>query len=258
MDSRMYPQGKLPYFSKHVAGVLTYFRRSDASEIFRLGPTFIRAFQTKTKGNDSGSARTGFSSNATISGTGKLRNIFGLTCAVVVKDAGVTVGTGSTPIKVVAGLWASIDPDNDSTYTAITSAAIIGQFVCNNSNSTTKLKISGIIVSVFGGDSANATAGAYFKALRQNSGASMIADYGLDLYSAEAGGYSVNKFAVADIRLAGINGGTGLTISSGSGAPTHSVPKGSIYLRSDGSSTSTRLYTASDSSGSWVAMTSAS
>jgi hypothetical protein len=44
----------------------------------------------------------------------------------------------------------------------------------------------------------------------------------------------------------------------GSGAPTVVAAKGSIYLRSDGSSTSTRLYVASDSAGAWVAVTTAS
>lgn len=44
----------------------------------------------------------------------------------------------------------------------------------------------------------------------------------------------------------------------GSGAPSVSAAKGSLYLRSDGSSTSTRLYSASDSAGTWVAVTTAS
>lgn len=44
----------------------------------------------------------------------------------------------------------------------------------------------------------------------------------------------------------------------GSGAPTVSAAKGSIYLRSDGSSTSTRLYVNSDGSTTWVAVTTAS
>lgn len=53
---------------------------------------------------------------------------------------------------------------------------------------------------------------------------------------------------------------SGLEISStanfgvfcGSGAPTISAAKGSLYLRSDGSSTSTRLYVATDSAGTWT------
>lgn len=47
-------------------------------------------------------------------------------------------------------------------------------------------------------------------------------------------------------------------ITSGTGAPSAVVPQGSLYLRTDGSSTSTRLYVASDSAGTWVAVTTAS
>lgn len=38
----------------------------------------------------------------------------------------------------------------------------------------------------------------------------------------------------------------------GSGAPTINAPQGSIYLRTDGSSTTTRAYVAQNSSGSWI------
>lgn len=43
----------------------------------------------------------------------------------------------------------------------------------------------------------------------------------------------------------------------GSGAPTLAAAKGSLYLRSDGSSTSTRAYIATDSAGTWTAITTA-
>lgn len=48
----------------------------------------------------------------------------------------------------------------------------------------------------------------------------------------------------------------GPLIYSGSGAPTISAAvKGSLYLRTDGSSTSTRLYVATDTAGTWTAVT---
>lgn len=50
----------------------------------------------------------------------------------------------------------------------------------------------------------------------------------------------------------------GFGIYYGSGAPTVSAAQGSIYLRSDGSSSSTRLYVNSDGSTTWVNFTSAS
>ena len=50
----------------------------------------------------------------------------------------------------------------------------------------------------------------------------------------------------------------GFGVYLGSGAPTVSAAKGSLYLRSDGSSTSTRLYSNSDGATTWVAVTTAS
>lgn len=50
----------------------------------------------------------------------------------------------------------------------------------------------------------------------------------------------------------------GFGVYLGSGAPTIAAAKGSLYLRSDGSSASTRLYVNSDSSTTWVAVTTAS
>jgi hypothetical protein len=50
----------------------------------------------------------------------------------------------------------------------------------------------------------------------------------------------------------------GLGIYIGSGAPTVSAAQGSLYLRTDGSSTSTRLYVNSSGSTTWVAVTTAS
>lgn len=49
-----------------------------------------------------------------------------------------------------------------------------------------------------------------------------------------------------------------LGIFVGSGAPTVSAAQGSLYLRTDGSSTSTRLYVNSNGSTTWVAVTTAS
>lgn len=53
------------------------------------------------------------------------------------------------------------------------------------------------------------------------------------------------------------NGTQALGIYVGSGAPSLSAAQGSIYLRSDGSSTSTRLYVNTDGSTTWTNFTSA-
>lgn len=47
------------------------------------------------------------------------------------------------------------------------------------------------------------------------------------------------------------------TISSGTGAPAFTAPQGSLYLRLDGSSTSTRLYVNTTGSTTWTNFTSA-
>lgn len=47
-------------------------------------------------------------------------------------------------------------------------------------------------------------------------------------------------------------------VYAGSGAPSFAAPKGSLYLRTDGSSSSTRAYICSVASGTWVAVTTAS
>ena len=50
---------------------------------------------------------------------------------------------------------------------------------------------------------------------------------------------------------------SGLGIYVGSGAPTISAAQGSIYLRTDGSSTSTRLYVNTTGSTTWTNVTTA-
>lgn len=52
-------------------------------------------------------------------------------------------------------------------------------------------------------------------------------------------------------------GAAALGIYWGSGAPTISAPKGSIYMRTDGSSTSTRLYVNTDGATTWTNVTTA-
>lgn len=46
----------------------------------------------------------------------------------------------------------------------------------------------------------------------------------------------------------------GLTITSGSGAPATTQPKGSLYLRTDGGAVNDRMYVATDSAGAWTAV----
>lgn len=50
---------------------------------------------------------------------------------------------------------------------------------------------------------------------------------------------------------------TGPTITFGTGAPTASAPQGSVYIRTDGSSTSTRMYINTTGSTTWTNFTTA-
>lgn len=47
----------------------------------------------------------------------------------------------------------------------------------------------------------------------------------------------------------------GPELLSGTGAPTLTAPKGSLYLRTDGSSVSTRAYINTDGAGTWTPVT---
>lgn len=53
-------------------------------------------------------------------------------------------------------------------------------------------------------------------------------------------------------------GTTGIGLYFGSGAPTVSAVKGSLYIRTDGSSSSNRLYINTTGSTAWAAITTAS
>jgi len=49
----------------------------------------------------------------------------------------------------------------------------------------------------------------------------------------------------------------GIGFLAGTGAPTFAAPKGSIYVRTDGSSSSTRMYINTDGSTTWTSVTTA-
>lgn len=55
----------------------------------------------------------------------------------------------------------------------------------------------------------------------------------------------------------GIGLGGGVKVTTGSGAPTHSAAKGSLYIRTDGTSTSTRMYINTNGATTWTNFTTA-
>jgi hypothetical protein len=74
---------------------------------------------------------------------------------------------------------------------------------------------------------------------------------------------SIQKAALAaepyiELQVMNVTPGKTLTgIFMGAGAPTFAAGKGSLYLRSDGSSTSTRAYINTDGSTTWTNLTTA-
>lgn len=70
-------------------------------------------------------------------------------------------------------------------------------------------------------------------------------------------GVSGTAVTAGGVKAFGLGSGT-VGIAWGSGVPTLSAGQGSLYLRTDGSSTSTRLYVNSDGGTTWVAVTTAS
>jgi hypothetical protein len=81
-----------------------------------------------------------------------------------------------------------------------------------------------------------------------------------------AGTATLNGTIVTGDTAVTAGGAEALTLSSasgapgiyfGSGAPTVSAPQGSIYLRTDGSSTSTRLYVNTNGTTGWTNVTTA-
>lgn len=66
--------------------------------------------------------------------------------------------------------------------------------------------------------------------------------------------------AVASASNANFNGKItlqGVTVEAGTGAPAHTAAKGSLYIRLDGSSTSTRMYVNTDGGTTWTNFTTA-
>lgn len=108
--------------------------------------------------------------------------------------------------------------------------------------------VDGAVVAHLDGDSAQTISNAAFKATMKNSTPGSGFTYGLDLYQAGVDGYPDLAILNADIRFH-----TAATMRSGSGAPSYSAPKGSIYLRIDGADGDEVLYYNSAAGNNWVA-----
>lgn len=74
-----------------------------------------------------------------------------------------------------------------------------------------------------------------------------------DIFNSTSGGSGVSFRKPVSIGATA----TSPTITAGSGAPSAIAPQGSLYLRTDGSSSSTRAYINTTGSTTWTAITTA-
>lgn len=91
----------------------------------------------------------------------------------------------------------------------------------------------------------------YSSAIQMKSTGGQTVKYGIDMQGGDKS-YPLTP-SEADIRL----GMADIEILSGSGAPSMAAPKGSLYLRTDGSTTNDRAYINTDGSTTWTALTTA-
>lgn len=95
----------------------------------------------------------------------------------------------------------------------------------------------GAVVAYIDGDSSQTNAGAAFKVMNNNSVPGSGFTYGLDLLGATHDGFPAVAYLTADVRLS-----TGVTLSTGTGAPGAACQSGSVYLRSGTGAASTVIY----------------
>jgi hypothetical protein len=94
---------------------------------------------------------------------------------------------------------------------------------------------------------------------RVGIGASTAPSNTLDVFGGNIRGAAATATpAGGSTTVALLLGSANVGVYMGSGAPTVTAAQGSIYLRTDGSSTSTRVYVNSDGGTTWVAVTTAS
>lgn len=207
----------------------------------------LQTVVTKSGGDGQAGGHSLWGVNAlpTLSG-GKSSNIYGVYGEADVTGT-ATVGGGGASVSFACGLQGYVQVQSTATKdTTLVEAGVVGVA----GQPTGAAKADAGVYSILEGRTNQATTGvgALFKGGNFNN--QVNPDYGLDFDT------TLNSVALAfgkaDIRLS-----TSVTISTGSGAPSASLPKGSLYLRTDGSSTSSRLYVATDGTGTWTPITTA-
>jgi hypothetical protein len=156
-------------------------------------------------------------------------------------DTAINIGnaTGASPLSLVAGSGGATLTSTNSALTIDSGTGTLG--ISTDAAAGTVNVGTGAAAKIVhvGSTTASSTL-----ALQTPTGTNVVAANGLSVTTAGRG-----------LSLPG-----GVLVLSGAGAPSGSVtaPQGSLYLRTDGSSASTRAYINSDSGTTWIAVTTAS
>jgi hypothetical protein len=206
-----------------------------------------------------GSVSTG---NVVLGTTGHLLTLNNSTGAVTLDAGGLTLTTGSLLLSSGTG---TITSNSATAFTAGRLGATTPAFQVDASTATS---ITGVKVksAASGGGVAVSAVGETNVALTLDANGSGTITIGGTSTGAVRIGSGTNgphifsgTLTAGGLLTCGAQIGTsGPVIYSGSGAPSISAAvKGSLYLRSDGSSTTTRAYIATDTAGTWTALTTA-
>jgi len=150
----MYPQGKLTWFSKHVGGVLKYFKRDGASEFFALDGANSRVLIADTVKQVRGrftiaQVNAGVELLPALPGyayrmvSGGLIGEGGAVTSVTTVDI---LGTQTTAVKLVAGAQAALTEN-----TLVRDAAILAagaSFAVNDVNTAITVDVTGSDITV--------------------------------------------------------------------------------------------------------------
>lgn len=180
-----------------------------------------------------------------------------LTDAFVIGNDGALTGTSAAASALAVGRLGATTPAfvvDASTATSITGikiksagtgsgVAISAVGEASNGNLTIDAQGSGTTTI-------NATATGNIVLSRATTGISFSSTGGLTAYSATATPAAAS--AVAALTM----GSAAITITWGTGTPSIAAPQGSLYIQTDGSSSSTRLFIRGSST--WIAVTTAS
>lgn len=154
-----------------------------------------------------------------------------------------TTGTGTVVARRALAAWVASTSAFTAGRNGSTNPAL--QVDTNTASSATGIKIT----------AAAAAGGVAVAAISSGSNENLTIDSkGTGTITFQTGtAVPAGGAAAAAVRI----GTSGPGVFVGSGAPTVTAPQGSLYLRTDGSSTSTRAYINTDSGTTWTAITTA-